>query len=136
MTERKYLPTFAELVDRLSIVLLKSIYMPRNRGAYRDEMALIKHDLDTFIGTPSSTFIYAALVLMLANHTIWTNESVARSGGDTHDHLLKFTHAINGVRSRAKNEISQLLDERVDFKIDSYAASLPESLGHWNVFND
>ena len=45
MTERKYLPTLAELIDRLSIVQLKAIFIQDNRRAYNDEMELIKNDI-------------------------------------------------------------------------------------------
>ena len=49
MTERKYLPTLAELVDRLSIVQLKAIFIPENAAAYNEERALIEHDIDLLL---------------------------------------------------------------------------------------
>lgn len=127
---RKYLPTVAELIDRLSIVLLKSIYIPENRQAYRDEMALIKHDVHV-LGTDAD-FVYDVLVLMLANHTIWVNEDKARAGGAEQDKLLKFTHSLNGLRTQAKNRIARQLGERVDLKVDCLAADVP---GNWHVFD-
>ena len=44
--DRKYLPTFAELADRMSICILKSIFIPENKEAYDQEVSDIKHDLD------------------------------------------------------------------------------------------
>lgn len=139
MTERKYLPTFAELCDRLSIVLLKSIFISENRDAYIEERKLIEHDIDMLarrndpLKAPEIT---ALLVLMLTNREIWLNESKARQGGSEQDKLLKFTHSINGLRNRAKNIIAQNDLERIDLKVDCLAADLPKEFGNWNVFDD
>lgn len=142
MTERKYLPTLAELIDRLSIVQLKAIFIAENKPAYDEEIALIKHDIDVLMeekrAQGSWAFdaeqIRAIMVCMLANHTIWINESKARLGGSDQDHLLKFTHSINGIRNTAKNVVSRAAGERVDLKVDALAASLVPEFGNWNVF--
>ncbi len=126
---RKYLPTVADLVDRLSIVLLKSIYIPENRQAYRNEMLMIKHDIHV-LGLDAET-VFDVLVIMLANNTIWTNESEARAGGDGQNHLLRYTHSLNAVRNRAKNNLASRSGDRLDLKVDCLAADLP---GDWNVF--
>ena len=138
--ERKYLPTFAELVDRLSIVQLKSIFIKNNKAQYDKEIEDILHDLDTIIKEKNikltGPMIRAFLVVMLTNRYIWENESKAREGGSQQDKLLKLTHSINGVRNRAKNEISQELGERVDLKVDALAAELLAEFGNWDVWND
>jgi len=133
---RKYLPTLAELIDRLTIVQLKMIYISENADAYKEEMALIQHDIDMMIEERpiSAGDIRAIAMLMLTNRVIWENESRARLGGDEQDALLKFTHSINGVRTQAKNVIARNGNERVELKVDSLAASLPEEFGNWRVF--
>lgn len=147
MTTRLYLPTFAELIDRLSIVLLKSIFIPENREAYEEEQGLILHDIDLILTTVSrtdptdkrpyvnATMIRAILVVMLTNRYIWENESRARLGGADQDRLLKLTHSINGVRNTAKNIIAREMGERVDLKVDALAAELTKDFGNWNLFN-
>lgn len=137
MTERKYLPTLAELVDRLSIVQLKSIFIVENKTAYDEEIALIEHDIDLLLaGKPlDAATVRAILMLMLTNRYIWENESKARQGGSEQDKLLKLTHSINGVRNTAKNVISRWAGERVDLKIDAFAAGLVEEFGNWDVFS-
>lgn len=137
MTERKYLPTTAELIDRLSIVLMKSIFIPENRAAYREEMKLIKHDINS--DNINADFVYAVLVLMLANRYVWENENWVRKSNSTGDLLavangLRATHSINGVRAKAKNIIASSNGERVDLKVDCLAADLPPEFGNWNVF--
>ena len=132
MSERKYLPTLADLVDRLSIVQLKSVFIPEHKQEYADEMSLIMHDIG-MLGVDAKT-IHAAMVVMLANRVIWENESKARHGGSDQDHLLKFTHSVNGIRNTAKNVIAEASGGRKDYKIYCFAAELVKEFGDWNIF--
>ena len=135
---RKYLPTFSELVDRMSICLLKRVFIPENSEAYDQEIEDIKHDLNEIIKEKdvklSSEMLYATLVIMLSNRYIWENESKCRSGEVQDYSLLKKTHSINGVRNNAKNVISKELDQRLDLKIDCLAADLQSDLENWDIF--
>ena len=148
MTDRKYLPTLAELIDRLSIVQLKEIYIAEHAEEYRTERALIEHDIDVALcergkidvacGDTSDRLwaadIRAIIVLAIANRVIWENEAKARAGDPTSAELLRFTHSINGVRNTAKNVIAQRAGDRQDYKLDALAADLPLELGNWAVF--
>lgn len=138
--ERKYLPTFAELIDRLSIVQLKSVFIKDHKKEYDKEIKDIVHDLDLIIKEKgirlTGNMIRAVLVVMLANRYIWENESKAREGGNSQDKLLKLTHSINGIRNRAKNAISNEIGERVDLKTDALAAELVAEFGNWNIWDE
>lgn len=140
MCDRKYLPTFAELLDRMTICQLKAIFIPENKKAYDKEIDDIKHDIDKIINEKdvkvSAEMIRAICVVMLSNRYIWENESKCRSGADQDLSLLKLTHSINGVRNVAKNVISRELGERVDLKIDCLAAELKSDLQNWDIFKD
>ena len=135
---RKYLPTFAELIDRMSICQLKAIFIPENKEAYDQEIADIQHDLDQMIEEKniklSSEMLKATSIVMLTNRYIWENESKCRNGNSQDLELLKLTHSINGVRNLAKNVISRELGERVDLKIDCLAAELKSDFQNWEVF--
>jgi hypothetical protein len=136
MADRKYLPTFAELVDRLTITQLKAIFIPDHKKEYDAEIELIEHDLDLLLENRklSARQVRAICVIATANRFIWENESIARAGGSQQDGLLKLTHAVNGVRNTAKNVLSQEGGDRLDYKIDCIACDLPEGKGNWNVF--
>lgn len=136
MSERKYLPTLAELIDRLSIVQLKAIYLPGQAAAYNEERKLIEHDIDLLLADKKidANAVRAIMTIMLANNTIWANESKARQGGDDQDKLLKFTHSINGLRNQAKNIVASGASERVDLKTDCFAESLVDEFGAWDIF--
>ena len=131
---RKYLPTLSELIDRLSIVTLKSIKISKNKNEYEKEVQEIMHDINVIINEKkirlTAQMIRAIGVIWWANETIWANESKAREGGSEQDHLLKFTHSINGVRNLAKNVVSNEIGERQDLKLDCLAAEVCKKQGY------
>ena len=43
---KKYLPTLSELIDRLSIVQLKEVFIPEHKEEYAKEIEAIMHDID------------------------------------------------------------------------------------------
>jgi len=140
MTERKYLPTLAELIDRLAIVQLKAIFIPEHKDAYVAERELILHDIDLMLADPSlgkmtAKDVHAIMVIMLSNRYIWENESRARLGGSEQDKLLKLTHSVNGVRNTAKNIVAAYSAGRKDHKIDCLASDLEPQFGNWNIFS-
>ena len=136
--DRKYLPTFAELTDRMSICILKSIFIPENKEAYDQEVSDIKHDLDKICEERdiklNSDIVKSLMIIMLSNRYIWENESKCRSGENQDLSALKLTHSINGVRNTAKNILSKGLGDRVDLKIDCLAAELKSEFQNWDIF--
>ena len=136
--DRKYLPTFAELTDRMSICILKSIFIPENKEAYDQEISDIKHDLDKICEERdiklNSDIVKSLMIIMLSNRYMWENESKCRSGENQDLSALKLTHSINGVRNTAKNALSKGLGERVDLKIDCLAAELKSEFQNWDIF--
>lgn len=130
------MPTLAELIDRLSIVTLKSVFIPENKPAYDQEAKDICHDIDLLLKNAKldANALRAAMIVMLANRYIWENESKCRQGQSQDLHLLKITHSINGVRNTAKNVISQVTGERKDLKIDCLAADVVNQQQNWRLF--
>jgi hypothetical protein len=49
MEKRKYLPTLAELIDRLSISQLKEVFIPEHKEEYAKEIRDIEHDIDLIL---------------------------------------------------------------------------------------
>ena len=46
---RKYLPTLSELVDRLSIVQLKEVFITDHKEEYAKEILEITHDIEEIL---------------------------------------------------------------------------------------
>lgn len=141
---RRYLPTLADLVDRLTIVQQKMIFISEHRAEYIEEREVILHDIDLILAdTPALTAraVWAISVIQLANRFVWENETKIRDGTsiETRDvqlDRLRATHAVNGVRNTAKNILAQsVAGSRVDYKIDCMASELPAQFGGWDIFD-
>lgn len=129
MKNRKYLPTLSELIDRLSIVQLKEVFIPEHKSEYSKEISEICHDiqmiLDDHNGKITSDTIRAIVVLSQMNLHIWHNESNYRKGIKDGNNL-ELTHGINGIRNTAKNKIQEIVGGRKDYKIDCLAAEFKD----------
>jgi hypothetical protein len=129
MSNRKYLPTLAELIDRLSIAQLKEVKIPEHKAEYAQEISDIVHDIQLCLDssdTPiSGETIRAIVVLSQINAHIWTNESNYRKGIKEGNNL-ELTHGINGIRNTAKNKIQEVVGGRMDYKIDCLAAEFKD----------
>lgn len=129
---RKWLPNFSELIDRLSIHQLKEIFIPENKDKYAREMEDIENDIDIIIKEKNiqitAKMIRTIIVMAQMNEHIWYNESKARSGKDQDVNLLKLTHGINGIRNRAGNYILEQIGdlEKRDWKTDCLAAEFKD----------
>jgi hypothetical protein len=135
MSERKYLPTLSELIDRLSITQLKEVFITEHKAEYAAEIADIVHDiqlhLDECKEPITAETIRAIVVLSQMNLHIWHNESNVRSG-KSGPNALALTHGLNGIRNTAKNQIQEVMGGRKDYKIDCLAADFKDWEISWN----
>ena len=129
MEERKYLPTLSELIDRLSIVQLKEVFITDHKEEYAEEIAAIVHDIQLYLDESAEAVtaetIRAIVVLSQMNLHIWHNESNYRKGIRDGNNL-ELTHGLNGIRNVAKNKIQEVNGGRKDYKIDCLAAEFKD----------
>ena len=75
MSDRQWLPTLGELIDRLSIHQLKEVFIPENKKNYAKEMNDMVHDIDMILkehkGEITGEVIRAIVVLSQMNLHIW-----------------------------------------------------------------
>ena len=139
MSERRYLPTLAELIDRLSITQLKEVKIPEHKEEYAQEIADIVHDIQVILdeqkGVVTAEVIRAVVVLSQMNAHIWHNESAVRAGTAGPSNLA-LTHGINGIRNVAKNKIQEIVGGRKDYKIDCLAAEFKDWEISWENKNE
>ena len=130
---RKYLPTLAELVDRLSIAQLKEVFITEHKEEYA-QIKDIVHDIDLILTDEnvqlSGKDVRAIVVLSQMNLHIWHNETKYRAG--TGDGNLGLTHGLNGIRNTAKNMIQENVGGRKDYKIDCIAAEFKDWEVSWD----
>tara|TARA_R100001594_G_scaffold149366_1_gene206970 strand:- start:2369 stop:2782 length:414 start_codon:yes stop_codon:yes gene_type:complete len=126
---RKYLPTLSELIDRLSIIQLKEVFITEHKEEYGQEISDILHDIDLTLSEKDvildSKSIRAIIVLSQMNLHIWHNESNYRKGIKDGNNL-ELTHGLNGIRNTAKNRIQEKSGGRKDYKIDCLAAEFKD----------
>ena len=128
MSNRKYLPTLAELVDRLSIAQLKENFITEHKDEYKQEIQDILHDIQLLLDDAeplTSETIRAIVVLSQMNLHIWHNESNYRKGIKDGNNL-ELTHGLNGIRNTSKNKIQEVVGGRKDYKIDCLAAEFKD----------
>ena len=134
MKKRKYLPTLAELIDRLSIIQLKEVFIIEHKDEYAQEIKDIIHDIDVILYDDkvklSGKDVRAIVVLSQMNLHIWHNETQYRAG--TGDGNLGLTHGLNGIRNTAKNMIQENVGGRKDYKIDCIAAEFKDWEVSWD----
>ena len=125
----KYLPTLSELIDRLSIVQLKEVFISEHKNEYSNEIQDILHDIQVHL-TENNTVINAdviraIVVLSQMNLHIWHNETNYRKGIKDGNNL-ELTHGLNGIRNTAKNKIQEIVGGRKDYKVDCLAADFKD----------
>ena len=129
MSNRKYLPTLSELVDRLIIAQLKEVFIAEHKDEYAKEIADIVHDIQLYLKESKEPItaetIRAIIVLSQMNLHIWHNESNYRKGIKDGNNL-ELTHGLNGIRNTAKNKIQEVMGGRKDYKIDCLAADFKD----------
>ena len=135
---RKYLPTLGELIDRLTIVQLKEVKIPKHKKEYEKEIKDIVHDINQIlldekydIDIFDGETIRAIIVLAQMNTHIWVNEDNARNG-DNKGNKLMLTHGLNGIRNTAKNKIQERVGGRKDYKIDCIASEFKDWEVSWD----
>ena len=132
MSKRKYLPTLSELIDRLSIVQLKEVFIPEHKEEYAKEISDMVHDINLIIEEHKDEItgevIRAIIVLSQMNAHIWYNESQVRKGEKGSDNLM-LTHGLNGIRNTAINKIMEIVGGRKDYKVDCIASEFKD----WDV---
>lgn len=134
--QRKYLPTLAELIDRLSISQLKEVFIVEHKNEYSKEISDIVNDIQICLEESTvpltADTIRAIIVLSQMNLHIWHNESNVRKGKEG-PNALALTHGLNGIRNTAKNIIQEVVGGRKDYKIDCLAADFKDWEISWKT---
>ncbi len=108
--ERKYLPTFADLIDILTINQIKEIKFSDKKVAYTKEIKKICHDIDLIIDEKkvkiNSKLIRIIILIAQLNLYIWENkDKMQKETPENYSKLLKHAHQLNGIRNSMKNKI-------------------------------
>jgi hypothetical protein len=138
MSDRRYLHTLGDLIDRLSIVQLKEVFITEHKTEYSQEIADIVHDIQVILDETDAKItaetIRAIVVVSQMNLHIWHNESAYRRG--MQEGNLALTHGLNGIRNTGKNKIQEIVGGRLDYKVDCLAADFKDWEISWTPKNE
>jgi len=133
--QRRYIQTLSELIDRLSIVQLKEVFISEHKEMYAQEISDIVHDIQIILDESDAVLdaetIRAIIVCSQMNLHIWHNESNYRRGINDGNNL-ELTHGLNGIRNTSKNIIQEVIGGRKDYKVDCLAADFKDWEISWN----
>ena len=111
-TGRQFLPTFAELLDRMTVTQIKLSLIENGKEDFKDELRKISHDLNYIIEAKNiplnSELILAFINLAQINLHIWNNKDKMQENLDNQEiylQLLKISHQLNGFRNQLKNRL-------------------------------
>jgi hypothetical protein len=133
--ERKFLPAFAELIDRLTVDQIKEVLLPNIKKSVVLEMEDLCHDIDLLIKERelqlSSRFIRIIIALSQLNLHIWNLKDRMQNDSHKYDELLKLAHQLNGIRNQLKN---LLLEESEDREKSAQRTNFnTDGLAGWNI---
>ena len=112
---RRFKPTFADLIDRLTVDQIKEVLLEGDRPAYAAEMKDLEHDLEGLIRARSLQLSPRLLRIVIAlaqlNLHIWHCKDRMAVRPDEYDQWLRQAHQLNGLRNRMKNLLLQEIGE-------------------------
>src|SRR5476649_2321556 len=92
-SQRRYLPTLGELLDRLCITQLKEVRILDHKKEYTEEIGDILHDIQLILDEKKfeidANFLRNVIILSQNNQNIWENEKSCRSGNKEGNDLYK-----------------------------------------------
>ncbi|MEC8427449.1 MAG: hypothetical protein VXZ35_03430 [Pseudomonadota bacterium] len=108
---RKYLPSFSDLVDRLTVDQIKSVLLDSNKEQVGEEIDAICHDIDLVLQQHpvelNADLVRKIIILAQMNLHIWHLKDEMAKDESRYMEFLKLAHQLNGVRNQAKNALLQ-----------------------------
>ena len=107
LNERQFLPSFAELIDRLTVDQIKEVLLTDRSEEMSKEIKAICQDIDVLINQKhiklSARIIRIVVILAQMNVQIWHNKDKMKAEPEKYNEYLKLAHQLNGLRNQMKN---------------------------------
>ena len=114
-TQRQFLPTFSELIDRMTVTQIKLNLIENGKEDFREELRKISSDLDLILAKNPIAFsgdlILTFITIAQLNLHIWHNKDKMQENLKNEEEylrLLKLSHQLNGYRNQLKNDLLRI----------------------------
>jgi hypothetical protein len=113
--QRRCLPTFADLIDEVTINQIKQVLLPDGGARHRARMAMLEHDIDAILDERrpplSARLLRVVVALAQMNLHVWMLKERAQQDEAGYMEHLKLAHQLNGIRNQMKNTLLAMLGE-------------------------
>jgi len=114
MSKRQLLPTFSELIERITVMQLRESLLTKDREKNSKEIAALEHDIDLIIKEKSiklsARLLRQVFLIAQVNVLIWKckeeMENLTFINSDdqkVYNEYLRRAHQLNGIRNRIRN---------------------------------
>ena len=137
MSQREFLLSLAELIDRMTITQIKTVRISEGKEDFLKELRSLRSDIDDIISEKgiklTGEVLQSVIILSQLNLHIWINKDEMQKVIDREDEylkLLKYAHQLNGYRNNIKNSLLKLegaIDQsqvRSNFEVDGLRLDL------------
>lgn len=116
MENRKCVPSFADLIDSLTVQQIKEVFDLKHMQEYEKEISSLMHDIGIDIKDNdldfSADFVRLIIVLSQINLFIWKEKEKMKTDSDNYYKHLKLSHQLNGLRNQVRNKITEELNHQ------------------------
>lgn len=116
--DRDYLLPFSELLEQMTVLQLRELFIDKTASIYANDIKNIEHDLDLIIKEKdiklSARLLRLSFLIGQINALIWIYKDRMLENDKDYIPYLKLSHQINGVRNVAKNELLRLINDGGD----------------------
>lgn len=111
MENRKCKPSFADLIDMLTIQQIKEVFNFENIDQYEKMISDLMHDINLDIQKEGmcfcSMFVRQIIALSQINLLIWKEKEDMMSDKENYCRHMKLSHQLNGIRNQLRNKLME-----------------------------
>lgn len=116
MGNRKCVPSFADLIDNLTVQQIKEVFDHKNISQFEKEISDLTHDINIDINNYDVCFDSDIVMLIISlsqiNLFIWMEKEKMTTDKDNYYEHLKLSHQLNGIRNQIRNRITEEINHQ------------------------
>jgi hypothetical protein len=118
LDKREILPTFSELIEKLTVTQLRELFLVKDRQKNSKEIEALEHDIDLIIKEKdiklTARLLRQVFVIAQINAFIWDCKDEMQKdtiSQESYSNYLKKAHQLNGIRNQIRNLLLEITEE-------------------------